>query len=72
MVSVIGQEPEAGQSKEEAIGKKYSVFNGKCTAKRRRIVWEQRRSSNMESRESEPKRRNSVQRHRNEARPHGS
>ena len=43
------QKPETEQSRRESIGEKYGVPRGKCTAKRRRIIWGKRGTNNVEN-----------------------
>ena len=43
------QKPETEQDRRESIGEEYSVPRGKCTAKRRRIIWGKRRTNNVEN-----------------------
>ena len=47
--SETGQKPETEQDRRESIGEEYSVPRGKCTAKRRRIIWGKRRTNNVEN-----------------------
>ena len=44
------QKPETKQGRRESTGEEYSVPRGKCTAKRRRIIWGKRGTNNVENR----------------------
>jgi len=56
------QKPETEQSRRESIGEEYGVPRGKCTAKRRRIIWGKRGTNNVENRRRvQRKRRKYVQ-----------
>ena len=47
--SETGQKPEIKQARRESTGEEYSAPRGKCTAKRRRIIWRKRGTNNMEN-----------------------
>ena len=48
--SETGQKPETKQGRRESIREECSASRGKCTAKRRRIIWGKRGTNNMENR----------------------
>jgi len=43
------QKPETEQGRRESIGEECDVPRGKCTAKRRRIIWGKRGTNNVEN-----------------------
>ena len=47
--SETGQKPETKQGRRESTGEECSAPRGKCTAKRRRIIWRKRRTNNVEN-----------------------
>ena len=47
--SETGQKPETKQGRRESTGEKCGVLRGKCTTKRRRIIWGKRGTNNMEN-----------------------
>jgi len=51
------QKPKAEQGRRESIGEEYSVPRGKCTAKRRKIIWGKRGTNNVENRRRVQRRR---------------
>jgi len=38
-ISIVRQESEVKQSRREVVGEEYSTSTGKCTAKRRGVIW---------------------------------
>jgi len=48
--SETGQKPKTKQGRRESTGEEYGMPRGKCTAKRRRIIWGKRRTNNVENR----------------------
>ena len=51
------QKPETEQGRRESIGKECGMPRGKCTAKRRKIIWGKRGTNNVENRRREQRRR---------------
>jgi len=51
------QKPEIEQGRRESIGEEYGASRGKCTAKRRRIIWGKRGTNNIENRRRVQRRR---------------
>ena len=47
--SETGQKPETKQGRRESTGEECGVPRGKCTAKRRRIIWGKRGTNNIEN-----------------------
>ena len=43
------QKPETEQGRRESIGEEFGALRGKCTAKRRRIIWGKRGTNNVEN-----------------------
>ena len=48
--SKIRQKPEIKQGRRESTGEECGMPRGKCTAKRRRIIWGKRGTNNVENR----------------------
>ena len=44
------QKPKAEQGRRKSIGEEYGMPRRKCTAKRRKIIWEKRGTNNVENR----------------------
>jgi len=51
------QKPETEQGRRESIGKECGMPRGKCTAKRRRIIWGKRGTNNVENKRRVQRRR---------------
>ena len=47
--SETGQKPETKQGRRESTGEECGAPRGKCTAKRRRIIWGKRGTNNVEN-----------------------
>jgi len=55
--SETGQKPETKQGRRESTGEECGAPRGKCTAKRRKIIWGKRGTNNVENRRRVQRRR---------------